>query len=195
MRPGRIGGGDSLWSLRFPEVWILNFEVSLEFPLVRRATPEDSDIIASHRARMFQDMGLLPVELFDEFRVKCRNDIRAAIESGKYIGWLVPDPKDPTRIAAGAGVIVRKIPPIPIPGAGDKTKIYDGRQAPIVNVFTEPTWRRRGLARQLMETIIAWCRDDGIDSVVLHASDDGKELYEKLGFSGTSEMRLRNFGI
>jgi len=162
---------------------------------MRLATLEDCEIIASHRVRMFQDMGLLPDKLLNEFRRRCRDDIKAAVESGKYIGWLVADTNDPTRIIAGAGIVIRRIPPIPILGAGGKTKIYDGRQALIVNVFTEPAWRRRGLARQLMETIIAWCRDDGIDSVVLHASDDGRELYEKLGFSSTSEMRLRNFGI
>ena len=72
-----------LWTRKGPK---------LKNTFMRPATPEDSHIIASHRMRMFQDMGLIPDELLDEFLGKCRDDIKAAIESGKYIGWLVPDP-------------------------------------------------------------------------------------------------------
>ncbi|HXR26724.1 MAG TPA: GNAT family N-acetyltransferase, partial [Candidatus Baltobacteraceae bacterium] len=67
----------------------------------------------------------------------------------------------------------------------------DPRRAVIVNVFTEPGWRGRGLARRIMETIIAWLREQGLQSVVLHASDAGRHLYETLGFEPTNEMRLR----
>ena len=63
-------------------------------------------------------------------------------------------------------------------------------QALVVNVFTEPRRRRRGLARLLIEQIIAWSRQHGIESLVLHASDDGRILYKQLGFVQTNEMRL-----
>jgi hypothetical protein len=42
-----------------------------------------------------------------------------------------------------------------------------------------------------MQHVIAWCRSERIESVVLHASDDGRTLYEQLGFIPTTEMRLR----
>jgi len=38
---------------------------------------------------------------------------------------------------------------------------------------------------------VAWCGRNGFRSVALHASEDGRALYEELGFSGTNEMRLR----
>jgi GNAT superfamily N-acetyltransferase len=60
----------------------------------------------------------------------------------------------------------------------------------ILNMFTEPTFRRRGLARMLMQTMIAWCREQGYKTVALHASDEGRPLYESLGFQPTNEMRL-----
>jgi GNAT superfamily N-acetyltransferase len=60
----------------------------------------------------------------------------------------------------------------------------------IVNVFTEPEWRQRGLAKLLMNTIIAWSREQNLDALVLHASDDGRALYEQLGFIATTEMSL-----
>ena len=37
---------------------------------IRQATPDDAAIIGWHRARMFQDMGLVPDELFESFRQK-----------------------------------------------------------------------------------------------------------------------------
>ena len=65
-----------------------------------------------------------------------------------------------------------------------------GRRALVQNVYTEPAFRRQGLARRLMATAIAWCRDQGLRSVSLHASDIGRPLYEDLGFRQTNEMRL-----
>jgi hypothetical protein len=34
-------------------------------------------------------------------------------------------------------------------------------------------------------------REQGIESVVLQASEDGRGVYERLGFIATNEMRLR----
>jgi GNAT superfamily N-acetyltransferase len=61
----------------------------------------------------------------------------------------------------------------------------------ILNVYTEPEWRRQGMARKLMLAMIEWCRPQGFPYVDLHASQDGRSLYEQLGFTPTSEMRLR----
>ena len=60
----------------------------------------------------------------------------------------------------------------------------------ILNMYTEPEFRRRGLARMLMEKMIAWCREQGYNTVSLHASDKGRPLYEALGFRPTNELRL-----
>jgi hypothetical protein len=42
-----------------------------------------------------------------------------------------------------------------------------------------------------MRTMIDWCRGEGFAAVYLHASNDGKPLYEALGFEPTTEMRLK----
>jgi len=68
--------------------------------------------------------------------------------------------------------------------------ICDSRQGVILNVFTEPEWRRRGIAALLMKTIIEWSREQCLEELVLHASDDGRALYEQLGFVSTNEMRF-----
>ena len=62
--------------------------VSQEFQ-IRQATPDDASIIGWHRARMFQDMGLVPNELFESFRTKALDRLGKALASGDYFGWLV----------------------------------------------------------------------------------------------------------
>jgi len=139
---------------------------------------------------MFQDMGRVPEELFESFQTKTLDRLGKALASGDYFGWLVSERNAPQKIIAGAGVIIREVPPFPIRHKDGEITIAEGRQGLIVNVFTEPEWRRRGLAKLLMNTIIAWSRDQNLDSLVLHASDDGRALYEKLGFVPTTEMSL-----
>src|SRR5262249_45310026 len=55
---------------------------------VRRATPRDADIIAWHRARMFQDMGAVAGEAFEILRTKARINLEQWLKKGRYIGWL-----------------------------------------------------------------------------------------------------------
>jgi len=163
--------------------------VSQEFH-IRPATPDDAAIIGWHRARMFQDMGLVPDELFESFRTKALDLLGKALASGDYFGWLVSERNAPQKIIAGAGVIIREVPPFPTRHKNGEITIAEGRQGLIVNVFTEPEWRRRGLAQLLMTQIIAWSREQQLDGLVLHASVEGRGLYEKLGFVPTTEMSL-----
>jgi len=158
---------------------------------IRLARLADIELISWHRARMFQDMGDLPTALFDSFRTQSLETLQQMFEGGKYVGWLASPENQPDKIIAGAGVQLREVPPHPQPNANGKIDIVSGRQAIIQNVFTEPDWRRRGLAALLIKRIIAWTREQGIESVALHASDEGRALYERLGFIATTEMRLR----
>jgi GNAT superfamily N-acetyltransferase len=157
---------------------------------LRLATSADVDLISWHRARMFQDMGELPPDLFETFRIRSRDALQQMFERENYFGWLASSESEPGQIVAGTGVQLREVPPHPQTNANGKIDIVSGRQAIIQNVFTEPDWRRRGLAALLIKRIIDWTREKGIDSLVLHASDEGRALYERLGFVPTTEMRF-----
>ena len=160
---------------------------------IRLATLADLELISWHRARMFQDMGELPLELFETFRRQSRDKLHRMFERDEYVGWLISPENEPERIVAGAGVQSREVPPHPLTKLNGEIAIANGRQAIILNVFTEPEWRRRGLAALLLKRIIDWSREEGVDSLVLHASDEGHALYERLGFIATSEMRFNGF--
>ena len=167
-----------------------NFALVLQEFRIRQDTPEDAAVIGCHRARMFQDMGLVPDKLFESYRMKALDRLSKALASGDYVGWLASETKAPEKVIAGAGVVIRVVPPFPHRHENGEITIAEGRQGVIVNVFTEPEWRRRGIAKQLMKKIIAWSRKQSLDDLVLHASDDGRALYEQLGFVLTNEMRL-----
>ena len=140
---------------------------------------------------MFSDMGELPAERFEGFRAQSKETLHRMFERNQYIGWLTSPHDQPGKIVAGAGVQLREVPPHPQPDVNGRIDVVSGRQAIIQNVYTEPEWRRRGLALQLMKEIIGWASKTGIDSLVLHASDEGRPLYETLGFIATTEMRFR----
>ena len=59
---------------------------------------------------------------------------------------------------------------------------YGTRLAWIGMVLTRPEYRRQGLARRLMEDVIAIAERRGIHTLKLDATDEGRPLYENLGF-------------
>ncbi len=61
-----------------------------------------------------------------------------------------------------------------------------GRTGVLFNVYTRSTYRRRGLARRVMEALLDDARRHGLDVVELHATEDGYPLYRALGFEDDS---------
>lgn len=59
---------------------------------------------------------------------------------------------------------------------------YGTRLAWIGMVLTRPEYRRQGLARQLMEDAMATAERSGVRTLKLDATDEGRPLYESLGF-------------
>lgn len=147
---------------------------------IHPATPNDASIITRHRRAMFEEMRVgTPADL-DEMDAQFASWVAKALTSGIYRGWFLTTEQGV--IIAGAGLSIEDFPATP----RDQT----GRRAYVMNVYVEPNYRRQGLAQQLMQTIIEWCRANGIRTVALQASDAGRPLYESLGFKATNEMRL-----
>jgi GNAT superfamily N-acetyltransferase len=156
--------------------------------LVRLASVDDIPVITRHRAEMFSDMGQLPSTLYADLVTKSGAYLRQAIPAGEYTGWLASHSAEPREIIAGAGVQRRRILPHPLTRSAE-LRVAHGHQAIVLNVFTEKDWRRKGLAVLLMQHVLDWARGADVETLVLHASDDGRRLYEKLGFVQTNEMR------
>jgi len=154
---------------------------------VRVATLADIVTLGHHRAEMFRDMGQLTEHNERELTRASESFFREVVASGEYIAWLAVTTAAAERVVAGAGLWLRPMLPRPTP-----TGIIQGREALIANVYTEPDWRRRGVARLLMRHVLEYTREHNVPRVLLHASDDGRPLYETLGFEPTNEMKLVN---
>ena len=152
---------------------------------VRRAVREDAPTMARQRVSMFRDMGETTKPREGPLADASLAFFRGALESGEYVAWLIVTADAKEDVVAGAGVLLGPMLPRPT-----QAGVVQGREALIVNVYTEPAWRRRGLAALLMRHILEFTRANGIHRVLLHASDDGRPLYESLGFVPTTEMRL-----
>jgi GNAT superfamily N-acetyltransferase len=152
---------------------------------IRPAMVSDAAVIARHRVAMFRDMGQVPTEdLGSQLLDASTHALAALLREGSYVGYLaVGSDQD---VIGGAGVHVRpQLPRI----SSDGTYVATRLVPLLVNVYTEPQWRRRGIARELVVTLMRWAAKKGADQMVLHASDAGRPLYAALGFSATNEMR------
>ncbi|HEY6924964.1 MAG TPA: GNAT family N-acetyltransferase [Steroidobacteraceae bacterium] len=152
---------------------------------IRPAAVSDAAVIAGHRVAMFRDMGQVPTEeLGAQLLIASTSAIAALLREGSYVGYLAV--ADDQHVIGGAGVHVRsQLPRI----SSDATYVATRPVPLMVNVYTEPRWRRRGVARQLVVMLMRWAAEQGVDQMVLHASDAGRALYASLGFAATNEMR------
>jgi GNAT superfamily N-acetyltransferase len=148
---------------------------------IRAATVVDAAMILHHRKSMFRDMGEGTANELDLMAVMTGPWLAQALSDGSYRGWLAEDSSG--RVIGGGGVLLCPWP------ASPKDPLL--RRAIILNVYTESEFRHGGIARRIMVTILGWLKEQGFPSVALHASDEGRHLYEELGFKATNEMRLR----
>lgn len=147
---------------------------------IRPAIAADIPTLIHHRRSMWWDMGRHDIAVLDLMETSAREYFSAALDDGSYRGFLAVD--DSGKVVGGGGIVIS-----PWPGSFDQQK---PRRAMILNMYVEQPYRRRGIARALMEEMIDWCRGEGFAYVGLHASDEGRPLYENLGFKPTNEMRL-----
>lgn len=148
--------------------------------IIRPASAKDVRVILHHRRAMFYEMGKKYRSGLDAMTRAAKSYLSITLPQGSYKGWLAETPDG--KIVAGGGVGISSWPPVP--------GYPHPRRATIFNMYTEPEYRRCGLARRLMFVIIEWCRIRGFAMVFLHASSDGRPLYASLGFEPTNEMRL-----
>ena len=147
---------------------------------IRPATLDDVETISAHRRAMFFEMGYRDEAQLDSMIAAFRPWLDRKMGAGEYLAWFAASPD--AAVVGGLGLWLMDWPPHMIgPGA---------RRGNILNVYTESGYRRQGIARRLMDTGLEWCAANGIRAVILHASADGRALYEKLGFRASNEMRL-----
>jgi GNAT superfamily N-acetyltransferase len=143
---------------------------------IRQATMADLTLLLEYRRAMVEEMDGADEGSVNRMIRASGPCLRAAIPEDRWHSWI----SEPG--GCGSVKIIRWVP-----GQLDPTP----RRAWIHSVYVEPSFRRRGIGLQLTQTIIAWCHERGFEWIYLHASDQGRPLYQSLGFVPSSEMRLK----
>jgi ribosomal protein S18 acetylase RimI-like enzyme len=151
-------------------------------PMVRRATLDDIDDLVRLRLALLREMGALVDADDAPLAEAIRSYLAADLPAGRFIVW-VGTSEDGAVIACGGLVFLQK-PPSP--------SNHSGREAYIMNMYTAPEWRGRGLATRLFDALMGDAREASVRLVRLHATEDGRALYERVGFRLVgNEMALR----
>jgi GNAT superfamily N-acetyltransferase len=87
------------------------------------------------------------------------------------------------QVIACSGLVVHEHPP------GIMTT--NGREAYIMNMYTLPAWRGRGIATTIFNQLLELARKENCSRAALHALPIGRPIYEKAGFKACDmEMRM-----
>ena len=60
----------------------------------------------------------------------------------------------------------------------------------VLNVYTRPSYRRKGYAKGVMTALLSEAKEKGLSVVELKSTADGYPLYKSLGFTEDAQYRL-----
>ncbi len=159
---------------------------------LRRATPADAPLIAAQRHQMFADNELATEAAYAAMDLAFEPWVRERLADGRYVGLFLEEPaaareesspaQAPTLLAA-CGIFFADFPP----------HFLDPHplRAYLLNFYTAPAARGRGLATQLLHHAVDLCKERNVRVITLHASRFGRPIYEKFGFTQNNEMILK----
>ena len=145
----------------------------------RKATEVDIDQLVKLRISQLLDEGYPET---NDIRKDLKKYFSASLKNESLICWvgLVNE-----AIVATAGLCFYQLP--------STFSNPSGRIAYITNMYTADAYRKRGVASHLLQLLLDNAKALNYTSVRLHASSDGKGIYEKAGFTdsdGYMGMRL-----
>ena len=145
----------------------------------RFAEPADLPAAAEFWGAMFDEIGSLTTAQFvSDWRGRFASYLRD--RGGRREACMVLA-LDGERIVGTAGALLRD---------GYPAAIHGVRAGYIFGVRVEPAYRGLGVATRLTQACIEFLREIECSEIRLHASDAGRPIYERLGFTPTNEMRL-----
>ena len=149
--------------------------------LYKKATIEDIETLTRTRIEVLRAANKLGAEAdMSEVLKYSRLYYQNALLDGTHTAYLV---YDGSRFVGAGAVSYYKVMPTYHNPSGSK--------AYIMNMYTHPDYRRKGIAFRTLELLVEDIKSKGITSVLLEATDMGRPLYEKFGFTKMNdEMEL-----
>lgn len=137
---------------------------------VRAAVAADAEELVRLRVLMFEAMGRDASAI--DWRLRAVETFERELGGSSLIATVIDAPDG--GLACCAVAFLR--PDLPRPGQVSTLSAH------LHNVCTDPAWRRRGLARLAVTALVERLDGLGVVRSDLHASEDGRSLYESLGF-------------
>lgn len=150
---------------------------------IRRAKVDDTELLIQLRIDFLQDMHPLTAAEEEAIRKSLRGHFAKHIPAGTCIAMLAFERDEAVSVAY-----------LSICEKPANRSWPTGITATLLNVWTHPDYRRRGLATQLIRALIDEARQAGVSNIDLSATEEGRPVYEKLGFEVSTEhteMRLK----
>ncbi|WP_394994155.1 GNAT family N-acetyltransferase [Emticicia sp.] len=117
----------------------------------------------------------------EELSTTLRQYLSKSMSNDEFVAWLAISNG---KIVATSGLCFFEITP--------GFTLIDGKIAYILNIYTLPEWRGKGIGKQVFGHVLQEAIGRGYKRISLHASDEGRPIYEKFGFRLTGdEMELR----
>lgn len=141
--------------------------------VIRRVSSQDIEGLTAARIDYLTEM---QGERSDPYKKELRHELQVyfhkSILEGTFLAFLAE--VDSHAISWGAMVLKK------IPGDFNRSTYLEGD---ILNMYTLPAFRRRGISSRILEALLSEAKNMGISKVALHCSKDGEPLYRKYGFS------------
>ncbi|MCI4342937.1 MAG: GNAT family N-acetyltransferase [Thermoplasmata archaeon] len=146
---------------------------------LRRALLEDLPVLLHHRVEMFRAIGHHTPDQLRSHAAPYGRWLRPRLRSGTIVAFVATEDGRPV----GSGAIWF-MPQQPRPGLSRAVTPY------ILSMYTDPDHQRQGIASAIVKELVRVARTSGAQRVTLHAADQGRPVYERLGFEPANEMRL-----
>lgn len=147
----------------------------------RKATFEDIGELVRLRSDFAKEVQKITDNSRDRVFIETLTDyFKNTMPDDSFIAWVATDEN---RIVGTSGLCFYKLPP--------SYRNLTGNMAYIMNMYTLPNYRNKGIAKVLFEKIIMEAKQKGYKKISLHATEMGRPIYSKFGFKGIdTEMEL-----
>jgi GNAT superfamily N-acetyltransferase len=147
----------------------------------RFATEEDIDLLTTSRVEVLKAANKLDDDVdMTGVETTSREYYKKALADGSHRAVLV---MDGDKFIGAGGVSFYQVMPT--------YHNTSGKKAYIMNMYTNPNYRRKGIAYKTLDMLVEAAKDRGIKQISLEATEMGRPLYEKYGFTQMeSEMEL-----
>lgn len=149
--------------------------------LLRKATIKDIDLLIKVRLDyLIEDNGSLTQNEKAAIQEQLREYFDKHIQDKTFIGVLA---EMDGKIVSAAYLVISEKPANPA--------LTTGKTGTLLNVLTYPRFRRKGIASKVISVLIDEAKKAGVSAIDLSATNDGRPLYEKMGFTTSKYTAMR----